>query len=139
MYIFAPGLNIAKRTRPLAVVTVLGGLANLALAFALVEPLGIEGAALSFLVTQAAAFATLMWLSQRLYPAPHQWGRLAVGLVIGAALTLGGWLLPPIGDDLWALPAKLGVALLAVGVFAALLMDADERAMGRDGLRSLRP
>jgi O-antigen/teichoic acid export membrane protein len=138
MYIFAPGLNIAKRTRPVAVVTVLGGLANLGLAFALVGPLGIEGAALAFLVTAAAVFAALMWWSQRLYPAPHPWGRLVAGLAAGAALTAGGWLLPPVADELWALPAKLGVAALTVAGLGALLVLADERAMGLRALGRLR-
>lgn len=139
MYIFAPGLNIARRTRPVAAVTVLGGLANLGLAFALVGPLGIEGAALSFLVCEAATFGALMWWSQRLYPAPHPWGRLAAGLALGAALTAGGWLLPPIADELWALPAKLGVTALTVAALGGLLVLADERAMARAAVRRRAP
>jgi O-antigen/teichoic acid export membrane protein len=131
MYIFAPGLNIAKRTLPVAAITVLGGLANLGLAFALVVPLGIEGAALSFLVTEMATFAALMWWSQQLYPAPHPWGRLAAGAVLGAVLAAAGWLLPPVDEDLWALPVKLVLAMATVAAFWRLLVGADERAMLR--------
>ena len=130
MYIFAPGLNIAKRTKPFAVVTVVGGLANLGLALALVGPLGIEGAALSFLITGAASFAMLMSLSQRLYPVPHQWARLAGGAAFAVVLTGAGWLLDP-----WS-PLKLAVAAVGVGVLAYWLMDADERAMGAGFVRA---
>jgi len=140
MYIFAPGLNIARRTRRFAVVTVAGGAANLVLALLLVGPLGIRGAALSFLATQAAAFGALMVASQRLYPVPHEWGRLALGLGAGVALTAAGWRLPPVAEHLWALPAKLTVGTVAVAAMAALLVGADERAMGRAALlRRLRP
>ena len=134
MYIFAPGLNIAMRTRVFAVITVVGGLANLGLAFLLVGPLGIRGPALSFIVTQAAAFTALMAASQRHYPAPHPWPRLLTGAAVGAALTAFGWALPSATDDLWALPAKMGIAVLAVAVLGLLLIDRDERDMGRRAL-----
>ncbi len=129
MYIFAPGLNIAKKTLTMAGVTVVGGVANLALAFLLVEPLGIRGAALSFLGTQAATFGVLMSRSQRLYPVPHQWGRLLIGVVIGFALTMVGWRLPDVFEHVWSLPAKAAVLLVAAGLLWWRLVDADERAM----------
>lgn len=138
MYIFAPGLNIAKRTKVFAQITVLGGLANLGLAFLLVEPMGITGPALSFLVTQMAAFAFLMRASQHHYAAPHEWRRLVTGLAIGAAFTAAGWLLPGADDELWVLPLKAAIGIGAVAVFAWWLLDRDERAMGRQGIRDAR-
>ncbi len=136
MYIFAPGLNIAKRTRLFAAVTVAGGIVNLALALVLVEPLGIEGAGLSYLVSQLAAFAVLMRMSQNLYPAPHPWGRLLAGAALAVALTAIGWLLPPVTEELWALPAKLAVCGGAMVALTLLMLDPDERAMGRGWLRA---
>jgi O-antigen/teichoic acid export membrane protein len=134
MYIFAPGLNIAKRTKTFAGIAVACGIANLVLAFALVGPFGIEGAALSFLVTEAAAFAGYMHYSQRFYPVPHPWGRLAVGAAVGVALTIIGWKLPAVADDTWALPVKV-LVVAAGGLFlTGWMLDADERAMGLRGI-----
>ncbi len=139
MYMFAPGLNIARRTAPLAATTVTAGVANLLLALLLTPALGILGAALSFLVSQAASFAVLMALSQRLYPVPHPWGRLVAGAALGAAVTAVGWSLPSAEAHAWAVPAKLAVAAGGVAVLAWWLMDADERAMGRGWLSARRP
>lgn len=136
MYIFAPGPNIAKRTRIFAGITVTGGLANLGLALLLVPPLGIAGAGLSFVVTQALAFAVLMTASQRLYPVPHEWGRLGLGLLLGVAATTIGWALPPVSEAAWAAVAKTAVCIGGVGTFAVLLMDRDELRMGVRFLRA---
>ena len=139
MYMFAPGMHIARRTRSVATVTVTAGLANLLLALLLTPPLGILGAALSFLVSQGAAFTALMVLSQRLYPVPHPWGRLAVGAALGCALTVLGWSLPSVEAQAWAAALKVVVAAAGVGLLARWLMDADERALGRSWLSARRP
>lgn len=136
MYIFAPGLNIAKRTRPFAIVAVLGGLANLALAFALVRPLGIEGAALAFLLTAAASFAALMTLSQRYYHVPHRWLSLGVATAAIAALTAVGAALPPAVDSASTAIAKLAVAAAGVVLVLVVLVDRDERRALAAALRS---
>lgn len=137
MFMFAPGLSIARRTRTYATATVAGGVANLVLALALVKPLGIQGAALAFLVTEAATFGTLMVLSQRHYPVPHQWRRLLVGAAMGALLTFAGWRLPAVEDDLWSLPVKLAICVAAIGALGVWLVDRDERQMGAGVLRTL--
>jgi len=131
MYIFAPGLNIAKRTKVFASIAVSCGLLNLVLAFVLVGPLGIEGAALSFLLTQMIAFGSYMHFSQRIYPAPHEWRRLGIAAAVATGLTVLGWRLPPVDEHLWGLPAKLAVVALGVVFLAYWLTDGDERAMGR--------
>jgi O-antigen/teichoic acid export membrane protein len=126
MYIFAPGLSIAKRTRPYAVVTPTAGLANVALAFSLVGPLGIRGPALAFLITCAGSFASLMLLSQRLFHVPHAWGPLLLtssavaGLVAVGRMFLGGT------DDPLITLAKISVAAFALSLIAALLLTREE-------------
>lgn len=126
MYIFAPGLNIAKRTVLFMLITVCAGLANLALAFALVGPLGIEGAALAYLATAFGGFAAMMIVSQRLYPVPHRWARLvtaAVGIcaLVAVARSVGDALGPPI---------VVNVVFAAAGLagLASWLVERDERA-----------
>jgi O-antigen/teichoic acid export membrane protein len=125
MYVFAPGLNIVKRTRLLGLVAGLTGAVNLGLAFGLVGPLGIRGPALAFLVACAAGFVALMVLSQHVYPVPHDWRRLlpraiAVGgLVAIAAAVLGETV--SIGYVL----IKLALAAVGLVVIAGLLDRAE--------------
>lgn len=139
MYIFTPGISIAKRTGAYAAVTAAAGLANLVLAFALVEPLGIEGAALAFLVTSAAGFAVLIAISQRLYRVPHAWGRIGFAAVAIALLTALGVALPPMADGLGAAAGKLAVAAAGLALVAAVIADAEERASLVGHVRALRP
>lgn len=112
MYIFAPGLAIAKRTGIMAAVNVAGAVANTALNLALVPAIGIAGAASATLISQALVFGVQMIFSQRLYPVPHNWRRLGLAVVgvliayvLGSVIDLGWW--PTIG-------AKLAIVGLVV-------------------------
>jgi len=133
MYIFAPGLNIAKRTVLFMLITVCAGLANLALAFALVGPLGIRGAALAYLATAFGGFAAMMIFSQRLYAVPHRWRRLVTAAIGICALVAIARLAPIDG----APAIVVNAAAAAVGLFALArwLVEPDERAQ----LLALRP
>lgn len=103
MYIFAPGLAIARRTGMTSVINIVGGVLNAVLNVVLIPPLGISGAALATLLSAAAIFGAYMVFSQRHYPVPHAWSILTVMVVIvGAAVILGT-----------ALPAGLGAPLVA--------------------------
>lgn len=81
MYIFAPGLDIEKRTGMIAAINLSAALLNTALNFAFISIWGIEGAALATLVSFLCAFCLYMWFSQRLYPVPHEWGKLLPAVV----------------------------------------------------------
>ena len=68
---------------------------NVALNLILVPPLGIVGAGLA-LVASYVVVVTLMYvLTQRLFPVPYQWARLARIVLVSAALVLAGELLLP--------------------------------------------
>jgi O-antigen/teichoic acid export membrane protein len=81
LYVFMPGLEIAKRTTTFAAINLSGALLNLALTFLLIPRLGIVGAALATLISAAAVFGAYAVGSQRAYPVPHQWHRLATAVV----------------------------------------------------------
>ncbi|HYR06277.1 MAG TPA: oligosaccharide flippase family protein [Longimicrobium sp.] len=116
MYVFAPGLALAKRTGSIALVTTLGAVLNTVLNLLLVPRLGIAGAAASTLVSALCVFAAYMASSQRHYPVPHPWGRLGVATLGSAAvLALGARLSL---DTLPALAARSG---LLVGLVLLLL------------------
>jgi O-antigen/teichoic acid export membrane protein len=131
MYIFAPGLTIARRTKPMATISAAGGLANVALAFTLVPTVGVEGAAIAFLITSAGSFAALMVLSQRHYPVPHDWRRLAAALSAAAAAAAVSGALPEHGIQPGPVAIKVALAVTALGAIAALLLGPEERARVR--------
>ncbi len=87
MYIFAPGLAIAKKTKVLGLITCMSAGINAVLNFLLIPYLGVVGAAVATLVGAFSGFAALMAVSQRLYPVPH-WKNITlsvffmVGLVV---------------------------------------------------------
>lgn len=134
MYIFAPGLGLAKRTGSIALVTTLGAVLNTGLNVLLVPRLGIAGAAASTLVSALCVFAAYMASSQRHYPVPHRWmqlGTAALGLAgvlaLGARLGTGPFS---------ALPARAG---LLVGLLTLLLATGlVERGEIRRGLALVR-
>ncbi len=139
MYIFTPGISIAKRTGAYAIVAASAGVANLGLAFGLVRPLGIEGAALAFLATAACGFGVLMAVSQRLYRVPHAWWRIGLVAASVAGLTALGVALPPMQDGLAPAVGKLVIAATGVMLVVMVLADGDERRALVAIVRSLRP
>ena len=90
MYIFAPGLGIAKRTGWIAVINIGGAAANVVLNYILVPHLGIRGAALSTLLGNIAVFGANMVASQRLYHVPHDWLRLSLAVTAAIGLFVLG-------------------------------------------------
>jgi O-antigen/teichoic acid export membrane protein len=102
MYIFAPGLDIGRKTALISLINIGVAALNLGLNYLLIPQLGILGAAWSALLAFGAGFAVYMYVSQRLYPVPHDWAGVAkllaivlagMGAVRAVALT---W-----GDSLW--------------------------------------
>ena len=92
MYIFAPGLVIAKRTRTIAGINLVAAAINATLNFVLIPIIGLYGAAGSTLLATAVSFMLYMRFSQKLYPVPHDWGRLATAAAITAASAAAGLL-----------------------------------------------
>ena len=72
--------------------------ANVALNLALVPPLGIVGAGLALVASYLVVLALMYAFTQRLFPVPYQWGRLARVVLASAALVgLGELALPTSG------------------------------------------
>jgi O-antigen/teichoic acid export membrane protein len=99
-------------------------LANVALNLVLIPPLGIVGAGLALAVSYLVVLALMYAFTQRLFPVPYEWGRLARAVLAAAALIgLGELLLPTAGAAGLAARAVLWLAypplLLASGFFNA--------------------
>jgi O-antigen/teichoic acid export membrane protein len=76
MYIFAPGLDIEKKTKKIALINILAAVINAGLNILLIPLLGIAGSALATLVSATVLFSAYMITSQKLYPIPYQWGKI---------------------------------------------------------------
>ncbi len=76
MYIFAPGIGIAKKSKYILWISILGALVNTLLNIVLIPLLGTIGAALATLIASLMVFVVYMTISQKLYYAPHQWKKL---------------------------------------------------------------
>jgi len=97
-------------------------LANVALNLALVPPLGIVGAGIALVASYLVVLVLMYGFTQRLFPVPYEWARLARVVLVSAALVgLGELLLPTDGAagllSRAALWLTYPLALLASGFF----------------------
>ena len=133
-YNFAPGLWIAKRTGWVALIGVSSGAINLALNLMLIPRLGLIGAALSTLTSAALACIAHFVSSQRFYPVPFRWSRLAAAAIIvggtGAVFTGGA----PVD-----LPVRAVTWLIVSAVTAAMLIGAHDVRLATHRLRQVLP
>ncbi len=122
--------------------------ANVVLNLALVPSLGIVGAGIALVASYMVVLALMYVFTQRLFPVPYEWGRLARVVLISAVLVgLGELLLPTDGLGGLALRVVLWLvyplALLATGFFT----PGERRSLARlrhpgelvKELRTLRP
>jgi O-antigen/teichoic acid export membrane protein len=86
MYIFAPGINIARKTHLILWINLVGAALHFGFNALLIPVFGMIGAAVATLAGYACIFAAYMVLSQRLYRVPHAWGRMVVTVALVAAL-----------------------------------------------------
>jgi len=96
--------------------------ANIALNLALVPPLGIVGAGIALVASYLVVLVLMYGFTQRLFPVPYEWGRLARVVTVSTGIVvLGELLLPTEGflgfltrTALWLI---YPLALLATGFF----------------------
>lgn len=93
MYVFAPGLSIAKKTKHIAVINLSGAVLNVGLNYFLVGIWGIVGAACSTLISSCFIFGAFMKLSQRYYSVPHNPGLLLKSIALTVIVSGMGYAL----------------------------------------------
>jgi O-antigen/teichoic acid export membrane protein len=98
--------------------------ANVVLNLLLVPPLGIVGAGIALVASYLVVLALMYGFTQRLFPVPYEWARLARVVLVSAVLVgIGEGLLPTDGLAGLAARAALWLAypllLLAAGFFTA--------------------
>jgi O-antigen/teichoic acid export membrane protein len=96
--------------------------ANVGLNLLLVPPFGIVGAGVALVASYLVVLALMYAFTQRLFPVPYEWGRLARVLLTATALIAAGELLLPTSGAAGLLGRTLlwllyPLALLAIGFF----------------------
>src|SRR5690606_32938690 len=86
LYVFMPGPAIRMKTRQIAAINITGGSLNVALNLSLIPILGLVGAAIATLASSVGTFFLNVIVSQRSYPVPHDWPRLALATLTVASM-----------------------------------------------------
>ena len=121
IYVFAPGLNIAKKTKQIALVNIAAGAANTILALLTIPTLGRLGAALAFVAGASSMAALYFALGRRHYPVPYRLAHYVAALAITAGF------LAMMAAGHWALEWRAVLFVLASMIVALTITDRDER------------
>jgi O-antigen/teichoic acid export membrane protein len=108
--------------------TIAALLANVALNLILVPSLGIVGAGIALVASYVVVLALMYGFTQRLFPVPYQWGRLARVVLISAALVGAGELLLPSSGAAGLLGRVVLFAAYPLALFASGFFTPGERA-----------
>jgi O-antigen/teichoic acid export membrane protein len=125
--VIAIGVGRARRTQFNWVVTGAAALVNVALNLALIPPYGMIGAALATVAAYTTMAVGMAWWSQRIYPVPYQWRRVATAALAAVALAV-------IGKELDAGLAAVVVLVLAYPLALGVLgftSPEERRRLGR--------
>lgn len=128
LYVFTPGMAIAKKTWMQLIVTSTSAVVSLAANLLLVPLYGALGAALATLCAAIVFFGAWAALSQRLYPLPYDVGPLVGGVMLYITLTAGAFWVDAssLGDNwLWAAKASI-LLVLASGLVTLGLIRTGE-------------
>lgn len=112
--------------------TFAGTALNVGLNLALVPPLGIVGAGIALVASYALILVLTYAFTQRLFPVPYEWGRLALLVGLAAATVAAGETLLPTDGALGLLArAALWLAFPLLLLVAGFLSAAERAALRR--------
>lgn len=115
-YFATTGLNIAMKTKNIAIYTVLTSLLNIGLNILLISFLNYIGAAIATLISHFVFMILIYRSSQKVYKIPYEEKKVILILIISLAVLGLGYLT----DDL-SLALRLIVKSLLIGIFPLLL------------------
>lgn len=129
MYVFTPGIAIAKKTHLMIWINVCGAIFNVVLTLTLIPLLGVNGAAIATLATSSMIFSSYVILGQLHYPIPYDWRRL--GLTTGLAISLGVicWWLATLDFNRW-ITGLAALVIYAIGAVSVGLIHLGEIKAG---------
>jgi len=129
MYIFAPGLDIAKKTKTIAMINITAAVVNIALNIVLIPRLGLAGSALATMAGFCVMFSAYLIAGQKSYPIPHRWPPLAAATILTLAASASIYVLEGSGAG-WVLVHKALILTGATGLVIWLLKNRKEPVRG---------
>ena len=88
MYIFSPGISIAKKTYLIVWINVGGGLLNLILNYLFIFRMGLMGAGMATMLSYFVVFCAYTIIGQRFYFIPHNWLKIFTAVALAGALSV---------------------------------------------------
>jgi O-antigen/teichoic acid export membrane protein len=88
MYIFSPGITIAKKMHLIVWINVGGGLFNVSLNYLLIPRMGIMGAGMATMLSYLVIFSAYTVIGQRFYSIPHNWLKISVAVALAGTLAV---------------------------------------------------
>lgn len=80
--VFAPGLSLAKKTKVIAIINLIGMLINIVLNFVLIKLFGLMGAAVATVISLAIVSIIIFIAGNRNYHIPYSYLRITIGTII---------------------------------------------------------
>jgi O-antigen/teichoic acid export membrane protein len=116
--VFAVGLNVTKRMRLLPPLAVCGAGIAVGLYFALIPPFSFVGAAWATAAATTALALLVLVVSNRIYPVPWDWPRIAL-----VTATTVGLCLASLAVDAWVpMAASIPIRFCILAAFPAVLL-----------------
>lgn len=81
MYIFAPGISIAKKTKLIPIISISVAILNFILNYTLIPIFGLKGAAYASLLSVLIGFAIYMYISNYFYPIPYKYKKQIISFI----------------------------------------------------------
>ena len=107
--------------------TAAGTVTNIGLNLLLMPAMGIVGAGISLVASYAVVLALMYVFTQRLFPVPYEWRRLAQALGLAATLVAAGELLLPTSGAAGLAGAGCPLARLSAALWATGFLNEEER------------
>lgn len=89
MYIFAPGIGIAKKTKLTAMITIISAILNTILNYTLIPIFGLNGAAYASLISAIVAFFMYLLIAYKYYPIPYKTKELFLSFIFVLIFSYG--------------------------------------------------
>ncbi len=133
VYLFAPGIWVAKKTRRITLINLIVAGMNLALNYILIPHFGFLGAAVATCSSALIGLCLYVLMGQPLYPIPYRWTSIAVTfsilLLIGipTMLSSGFWSFGLGGY--WAIVVKLLIFVISSVGIALILLNQEKKTI----------
>ena len=120
MYIFAPGIGIAKKTKLTAMITITSAILNTILNYTLIPIFGVSGASYATLISAISAFLLYTVLAYKYYPIPYKTKELVLSFILVLVCSYG--VLNMFSEiNLLSIIVKT-IYLLLIGIFISFLL-----------------